>query len=66
MLLDKKVWNALLFRDAIIAHALPRLPELAQHILPRQIAGAEHSGADCEVCAVAPEPATRSLYHVDG
>lgn len=58
--------SALLFGDAIIAHALPRLPELAQDILPRQITRAEHSGADGKVCAVASEPATRALYHGDG
>lgn len=55
--------GALLLCDAIIAHALSRLSELAQDILPCQITSSEHSGTDGKVCAIAPEPATRALYH---
>jgi hypothetical protein len=53
----------LLFRDALVAHALPRLRYLPYHVLPRQIAGAQHPRADGKVGAVPSEPSSRRLYH---
>ena len=53
----------ILLCNALLAHALPCLAELAQRILAGEVGGAEDAGADGEVCAVAPQPAARALYH---
>jgi hypothetical protein len=55
----------LLFRDALVAHALSRLRYLAQHVLPRHVAGAQHPCADSKVGAVPSEPSSRRLYHCE-
>jgi len=53
----------LLLCDAVLAHALPRLPELAQNILPHHIACTQYPRPDRKIGAVPPEPAARCLYH---
>jgi len=55
--------HILLLRDAVLAHALSSLRQLAQHVLPRHISGAEHPSPNGEVCAIPPQPLSRCLYH---
>jgi hypothetical protein len=55
--------RVLLLRDAVLAHALPCLGQLPEHVLPRYVAGAQDARADGEVGAVAPQPASRALNH---
>lgn len=45
--------------NAVLAHALPGLGELAQCILAGQVRGAEDAGANGKVSAVALEPVAR-------
>ena len=55
--------GSLLFGDPVLAHALPRLGDLAQDILASDVADTDDAGADCEVRAIASEPTTRSCNH---
>lgn len=43
-----------LFRNSVVAHALPCFAELAQRILAGEIGCADNTSADGEVCSVAP------------
>ena len=54
---------SLLFGDSVLAHALPRLGDLAQDILASDVADADDAGANGEVRAIASEPTTRSSNH---
>lgn len=49
----------ILLGNALLAHALPCLAELAQRVLARKVGGADDSGADDKVGAVAPQPVAR-------
>jgi hypothetical protein len=51
--------HILLLRDAVLAHALSRLRQLPQHVLPRHIPSAEHSSSNGEVGAIPPQPLPR-------
>lgn len=53
----------LLFGDPVLAHALPRLGDLAQDILASNVADTDDAGANGEVRAIASEPTTRSCNH---
>ena len=54
---------SLLFGDPVLAHALPRLRNLAQDILASDVADTDDAGANGEVRAIASEPTTRSSNH---
>jgi len=54
---------SLLFGDSVLAHALPRLGDLAQDILASDVAGTDDAGANGEARAIASEPTTRSSNH---
>lgn len=58
--------RVLFLRDALITHALSRLAQLPKHILPCQVAGAQHARPNCKVCAIPAEPAARCSYHCRG
>lgn len=53
----------LLLGDAIAAHALARILELAQDIIGDNIAGADNTSTDGERCSVAAEPPLRGGQH---
>jgi hypothetical protein len=55
--------NPLFLCYTLVAHLLPRLGDLSQDILSRQIARAEHSSADGKVGAVAPKPVAGRIEH---
>ena len=54
---------SLLFGDPVLAHALPRLGDLAQDILASNVADTDDAGANGEVRTIASEPTTRGSNH---
>ena len=56
--------NILLFGNALITHALPRLSELSQDILGGYIASSQHRASHSKGCPVAPEPLAGRGDHV--
>ena len=53
----------LLPRDAVTAHTLPRLCDLRQNVLPRNVACPQDPGPNGKVCPIAPEPSSCARYH---
>ena len=57
-------WAVLLFRNAIAAHALPRVVDLGENILRDSIPSADDADADSNGRAVPAQPAARRREHV--
>ena len=53
----------LLSSKAVVAHALPRLCELAENILPCEVTGAEKAGSHRKTSPISPEPIPGGRYH---
>jgi len=53
----------LLLRNPIAAHPIPRIIDLADHILRRHISGTHDTDPNGDGCAVSTEPSPRSLEH---
>lgn len=62
-LLSQVKLHSLFLRNAITAHALPRIRQLAQHILSRNITDAQNSKPNSDWCSVAPKPTTSCRNH---
>ena len=55
--------DRLLFRDAIVAHALSRLGEFVQGILASDVDASDDSCRDRESCSIAIEPVAHAVEH---
>lgn len=56
--------NILLLRPLLLTHPLPRLGDLGEDILSREISRADDTRANEERVSIPPQPTTRSCEHV--